>query len=215
MAILFPTVKSAFLVLFPRGGCGHIWNGWIRKGVLSVSAVPDDESALMGGQTVTTIDDLTDAVSGSVVDRVSGMIGDLSARMDALEAGLETVAGSSAGRLQVAGLAERLDDVQATLQAGQELEPVIGDDIGTVIISLVGELLDLTDTDGDGSSDVVSSIADLRGDVQSLSAVVVHPAMTTHFADYTVLEALLLLSLLFAFVKGWIAILGRGFAWMR
>lgn len=180
-----------------------------------MSAVPDDESALMGGQTVTTIDDLTDAVSGSVVDRVSGMIGDLSARMDALEAGLETVAGSSAGRLQVAGLAERLDDVQATLQAGQELEPVIGDDIGTVIISLVGELLDLTDTDGDGSSDVVSSIADLRGDVQSLSAVVVHPAMTTHFADYTVLEALLLLSLLFAFVKGWIAILGRGFAWMR
>ena len=31
--------------------------------------MPEDESALMNGQTVTTIDDLTDAVSGAVVDR--------------------------------------------------------------------------------------------------------------------------------------------------
>lgn len=175
----------------------------------------EDESAPMSGQTVTTIDDLTDAVSGAVVERVSVMVDELSQRMDALEAGLDTVAGSSAGRLQVAGLAERLDGVQATLQAGQEVAPVVGDDVGSVVISLVGQLLDLTDGDGDGASDVVSAIADLRGDVQTLSGSIVHPAMSTHFDDYTVLEALLLLSLLLVVFRGWIAILGRGFSWLK
>ena len=42
-----------------------------------------------------------------------------------------------------------------------------------------------------------------------------HPAMTTPFTDYTVTEALLLFSLLLAFVSACFRILKGGFPWLR
>lgn len=174
-------------------------------------------------QTVTTIDALTEAVADSVLERVSPMFDGLSRRMDEVE----SVAGSAAGRLQVEGLAERLDGVEsslsaevraipdATLQAGAELGPVIGEEIGPVIIDLIGQLLDLTDGDGDGSSDVLPLVSDIRESVQDISGALVHPALTTDFADYTVVEALLLLLVVGWFVRGWLRILGGGFFWLK
>lgn len=185
------------------------------------------EAALDGGQTVTTVDDLVGDVSEAVAGRMSGMFDGLSQRMDALEAGLDAVAGSAAGRLQVEGLAERLDTVQAaqaslsaqveeaTLQAGEEIGPVIGEEIGPVIVQLIGNLLDFVDSDGDGASDVEALVEEIRANVADISVTLVHPAMTTNFADYTVTEALLLLGLMAWFVSQWIKILGSGFYWMK
>ena len=190
-----------------------------------------DESALMGGQTVEdaptsmTVDDLVDAVSDSVAGSV---VGPLSARLDALDSRLDTVA----GRAQVDGLSERVDALsgaavtrddlsslsaqveQATLQAG-EIGPVLDEEIGPVLVELVGALFDLLDTDSDGSSDVVALVSDIRADVQSLSASLVHPALTTNFADYSVSECLLLFLLLFSVIKMWLSALEDGFSWLR
>lgn len=191
----------------------------------------DGESALMSGQTVAdaptsmTVEDLVDAVSDSVAVSV---VAPLSARLDALEGRLDSVA----GRAQVDGLSERVDALsgaavtrddlsslsaqveQATLQAGEELGPV-GEEIGSILITLVGDLVSSLDSDGDGSSDVVALVSDIRTDVQSLSASLVHPALTTNFADYSVSEGLLLFLLLFHVFKMWVSTLEDGFSWLR
>lgn len=41
-----------------------------------------------------------------------------------------------------------------------------------------------------------------------------HPALTTNFADYTVVEALLLLLFVSMVVKSCIAMIKRGFSWL-
>ena len=186
--------------------------------------MPDD--VLMDGQTVadspttTTVEDLVASVSDSVV-------ASLSPRLEALEAGLASVSAGSAGRLQVDGLSERLDvlsvDLQsvsaslsakvdeATLLTGEELGPVLGDEFGAVLI----QLLSLLDNDGDGSSDVLSAVRDVGSVVQDVSDVLVHPALTTNFADYSVLEALLLLLVLWKFWLFLCDIVRGGFSWLR
>lgn len=183
-----------------------------------------DESALMSGQfvddvstsspTSMTVDELVDAVSASVVDSLSG-------RLDALEGRLDFVA----GRAQLDGLSERVAALsgtaatkadleqateQAVLQAG-ELGPVLDDEIGALLIGLV----DLLDSDGDGASDIASLVSDIQTSVQDVAGALSHPAMSTPFSDFTVLEALFLLSILFAFVKLWLVLLERGFSWLR
>lgn len=202
--------------------------------------MPDDESALMGGQSVDddgglivddvsmsptsmTLDEFVDAVSASVSS-------ELSARLDALECRFEAVA----GRAQLDGLSERVDALsssvatqedlrtasaslsagleQATLQAG-ELVPIGEDDIGTVI-AIVGQLLDAFDSDGDGASDVSGLVSEIRTGVQDIAGVLVHPALDTPFADYTVLEALLLLLLFWQVIKFWVSRLEAGFSWL-
>lgn len=172
-----------------------------------------------------TIDEFADVVSGSVV-------GPLSERLDALESRLDAVA----GRAQLDGLSERLDalsgsaatreDLQtasaslsaqmeeATLQAG-ELGPVLDEEIGPAVISLMGDLLELWDSDNDGASDLASVVAEIRTGVGEISGALAHPVMSTDFADYTVLEGLLLLLLLWQFVKLWLSALGEGFSWLR
>ena len=197
----------------------------------------DSESALMSGQTADaddaptsmTVADLVDAVSDSVAGSV---VGPLSARLDALESRLDTVA----GRAQVDGLSERVDALsgaavtqddlatvsaslssqmeQVTLQAG-EIGPVLDEEVGPVIIELVGKFLEIWDGDGDGTSDVASLVSEIHADVQSLSSVLVHPFMTTPLSDFSVLEGLLLLLLLLQFVKFWISSLEDGFSWLR
>lgn len=169
-----------------------------------------------------TIEEFADVVSDSVV-------GPLSERLDELESRLD----GFAGRLQVEGLSERLDalsnaavtreDLQAAsaslsakveqveeaaLMAGEEIGPVIGEEIGPVIIELIGNLLELVDGDGDDASDVLTEL-------QGISDTLIHPAMTTDFADYTVLEALLLLLILWQLVKSWGNALKDGFSWLR
>ena len=185
-----------------------------------------------GGQTVAfdssspspsmTAEALTEAVADAVVDSVVGF---LSERLDALEAGLASVS----GRLQVDGLSERLDalsdsaatkdDVQAlsvkvdeaTLQ-GEEIGPVIGELVEVILGDAQSAVLDLIEGN---TADTLTAVRDIRSVVGDISDTLLHPAMTTNFADYTVLEALLLLSLLFSFVKLWLYILGRGFYWLR
>ena len=184
--------------------------------------MPEEEFAPMGDdETSVTVEDLAESVSGSVIDS-------LSPRLDALEVKLD----GFAGRLQVDGLSERLDalsgvtatreDVaslsakveEATLQAG-ELGPVLDEEIGPVIVELVGNLLELLDSDSDGASDLASVVEEIRTGVEDISGALVHPAMTTNFADYTVLEALLLLLVVGWFVKLWLSALKEGFSWLR
>lgn len=153
-----------------------------------------------------TMEDFTETVSGSVS-------GSISPRLDALEERLDGVA----GRLQVEGLSERLDALsarveEAGLQAG---ELVTMEEIGPAVIDLVGRLLDALDSDGDGASDVASMVSEIRTEVRDISGALVHPAMTTDFADYTVLEALLLLLIVWQFLKLWLSVLKGGFSWLR
>ena len=165
--------------------------------------------------TTMTVEELTDVVSDSVAERVAGMVEGLSVRLDGLEAGLASVA----GRLQVEGLSQRVDGLSARVEEvsllGEEIGPVLTEEAGSVIISLIGQLLDLMDGDEDGASDVAATVEELRTDVGSLSAALVHPAMSTDFADYTVLEALLLLLVFWQVFKFWLERLGDGFRWLR
>lgn len=169
-----------------------------------------------GSPTSMTIEEFADVVSGSVV-------GPLSERLDALESRLDAVA----GRAQLDGLSERVDALsgsvssasaslsekveqaeQAALMAGEEIGPVIGEEIGSTLITLFGQLLELADGDEDGASDVLTEL-------QGISDTLIHPAMTTNFADYTVLEALLLLLVVGLFIKSWQSALKDGFSWLR
>ena len=169
-----------------------------------------------------TIGEFADVVSDSVV-------GPLSERLDELEGRLD----GFAGRLQVEGLSERLDalskaavtreDLQAAsaslsakveqveeaaLMAGEEIGPVIGEDVGSTLITLFGRLLEFADRDEDGASDVLTEL-------QGISDTLIHPAMTTNFADYTVSEALLLLLVVGFCIKSWWSALKDGFSWLR
>ena len=162
----------------------------------------------MPEEEVMTAEELTNAVADSVVESLSGRLDELEGRLD-----------SVAGRLQVEGLSERLDGVQAAveeaaLQAG-ELVPVAEDEIGPVVVSLMGDLLELLDGDNDGASDVAPLVSEIRTGVRDLSGALVHPAMTTDFADYTVLEALLLLLVVGWFVEFWLSALKEAFSWLR
>lgn len=190
-------------------------------GYLGGTSMLEDEQE--SGSATMTVEELTDTVSDSVAERVGGIMDGLFVRLDNLETDLksvETDLQSVAGRLQVEGLAQRVDSLsarveEAALQAGEEIGPVLTEEVGTVIISLIGQLLDLTDEDGDGASDVAATVEELRADVGNLSASLVHPAMSTNFADYTVLEALLLLLLVWQVIKFWLGRLGDGFRWLR
>lgn len=174
-----------------------------------------------------TAQDLAQVVADSVSERFDSAVGRLDGRLDELEARLDSVA----GRAQLDGVSERLDVLsgssreglaslsarveEATLQAG-ELVPVeeIGE-IGPVIIELVGDLLELWDSDGDGASDLATVVTDIREQVFDISDMLIHPALSTPFTSYSVTEALLLMIVLFHFLKLWLGILRSGFWWMR
>lgn len=197
-----------------------------------------EESALMSGQAVETeaeywtgpasdvmtAEDLTDAVSASVSESVSasvaGMMENVSQRLDGLESGLQAVServqavsDSAATRedLQAASASLSASLEEATLQAG-EIGPV--EEVGPVIISLIGDLLDALDTDGDGASDVASVVVEIRDGVQDIAGTLVHPAMSTPISDYSVLEALLLLLVFWQVVKLCCSMLRGGFGWL-
>lgn len=195
-----------------------------------------EESALMSGQAVETeaeywtgpvsdvmtAEDLTDAVSASVSASVAGMLENVSQRLDGLEIGLQAVServqvvsDSAATRedLQAASASLSASLEEATLQAG-ELGPVLDEEIGSVIITFLGDLLDALDTDGDGASDVASVVTEIRDGVQDIAGTLVHPAMSTPISDYSVLEALLLLLVFWQVVKLCCSMLRGGFGWL-
>lgn len=177
-----------------------------------------EEAASTSGQSV-TIEEFADAVSDSVSVSVVGTLEGVTQRLDGLESGLQEVS----DRVQVvsASMATR-EDLQAAsasleeaaLQAG-EVGPVLDEEIGPVIITLIGDLLDAFDTDGDGASDVASVVTEIRQEVGDISATLVHPAMSTPFSDYSVTEALLLLLVLWELaIKPCLSMLRRGFGWL-
>ena len=181
-----------------------------------------EEAAPMSGQTV-TIEEFTDAVSASVSASVAGTLEDVTQRLDGLESGLQEVSGrveavsnSVATRedLQTASASLSASLEEAALQAG-EIGPVLDEELGPVIITLIGDLLDALDTDGDGASDAASVVTEIQEEVREISATLVHPAMSTPLSDYSVLEALLLLLVVWQLVfKPCLSMLRGGFGWL-
>lgn len=185
--------------------------------------MPEGERAApMGGQTV-TVEDLTDAVAASVSENMAGMLEDVTQRLDGLEGGLQAVSAqvqavsdsaATQSDLQAVSASLSASLEEATLQAG-EIGPVLDEEIGTVIISFIGDLLEALDTDGDGVSDVASVVTEIREEVQDISGALVHPAMSTPFNDYSVTEALLLLLVFWELaVKPCLSMLRSGFGWL-
>lgn len=165
------------------------------------------------------IEAVSDSVSRNVTESLSARLDGLDARLDGVVGRVDELSGAVAesvtkDELQAvsASLSEGIE--QATLQAG-EIGPVLTEEIGPVIIELVGGLLDALDSDGDGSSDVTALVTEIRRDVADVSATLLHPALTTPFTSYTVVEALLLLLVVGKFIDWWLRILRAGFSWMR
>lgn len=181
----------------------------------------------MGDESMSmTAEELIDTLSAGVAARVGGQIADVSVQVDgiagqfdvlaervaALESDVEGVATEAAatrGDLQV--MSASLEE--ATLQ-GDEIGPVLDDGLGS-LITIVGQVLEVLDADGDGSSDVAASVSAIHTSVQQLSETLAHPLMTTNFEDYTVLEGLLLLLVVFSFMKIWKSMLEAGFRWLK
>lgn len=172
------------------------------------------------GETV-TVEELVESVADSVVGRLDGRLDELEARLDSVAGRaqldgvserLDALSGAAATREEMASLSAQVE--QAALQAG-ELVPASVEEIGPVIVELVGDLLELWDSDGDGASDLASVVTEIREQVFDISETLIHPALSTPFTSYSVTEALLLFIVLFKFLELWRSILGRGFRWMR
>lgn len=182
------------------------------------------------GNSGLTVEELTDMLSSGVAGRVGGQIADVSAQVDgvaerldglagrvaALESGVEGVAEVAANTrndLQAASASLSASLEEATLQ-GDEIGPVLDDSLGS-LITVVGQVLEILDSDSDGASDVGSVVSEIRTELQDVAAVVVHPALSTPFESYSVLEALLLLLILWKFLQACVGMLGSGFSWLR
>lgn len=181
----------------------------------------------MGDESMTmTAEELIDTLSAGVSARVGGQIADVSAQVDgvagqldglaervaALESGVDGVATEAAatrGDLQV--MSASLEE--ATLQ-GDEIGPVLDDSLGS-LITIVGQVLQALDGDSDGVSDATASVSEIHTSVQEISEVLIHPVMTTNIQDFTVLEGLLLLLVIFSFLKVWKSMLEVGFRWLK
>lgn len=165
--------------------------------------MPDDETP----RETMTADELIDSVSRNVTENVTETLLGLSGQLGELDARLDGVAG------RVEELSGQVE--QATLQAGEELGPVLTEEIGPAVIDLLQLLIAISDGDEDGAADVTALTEEIRQDVADVSAVLLHPALETPFTSYTVLEALLLLLLFSKFVDWWKELLKAGFSWMR
>lgn len=181
------------------------------------------------GNSGLTVEELTDMLSAGVASRVGGQLADVSAQVDGVVGQLDALAGRVAalesGVEGVAvGVANTHSDLQtasaslasleeASLQ-GDEIGPVLDDGLGS-LITIVGQVLEMLDTDGDGASDVSAAVSDIHASVQELSETLIHPVMTTNIEDYTVLEGLLLILVVSLFFKAWKSMLEVGFRWLR
>ena len=173
----------------------------------------DVESAPMGGQSV-TVEALSGMIADSVSGYVSGLLEDVSGQIAGLESRVEAVSESVLSKEEFretsSALSASLED--ATLQ-GEEIGPVIAGELLEVFLKDEQALL-LQGIRSD-TSQTLSIVRDMNDTVEELSGVLIHPAMSTNFADYSVLEALLLLLVLWQVVKLCLRMLEGGFGWLR
>lgn len=98
----------------------------------------------------------------------------------------------------------------AELMEGETL-PVPVDGEGLDVAEVVLQILNWLTQDGETDKTDMELIA---GTVQEIHDTVLHPALTTPFADYTVTEALLLFLALFQIVRWALGQLRGAFEWL-
>lgn len=104
------------------------------------------------------------------------------------------------------------DETDSVPEESQEsAEPSPGEPGDTAAVELAPDTLAIMDT-MDGFND---ELAQLSGQLTEIQQHLARPALTTSFADYTVMEALLLLLLLLGFAAVCIRMLKGGFKWLR
>lgn len=173
----------------------------------------DIESAPMSGQSV-TVEALSGMIADSVSGYVSGLLEDVSGQIAGLEARVEAVSENVLSK-------EEFRETSSALSATLEEATLQSEEIGPVI---AGELLEVFLKDEQAvllqgirsdTSQTLSIVRDMADTVEELSGVLTHPAMTTNFADYSVLEALLLLLVVWQVLKVCLDMLRGGFGWLR
>lgn len=171
------------------------------------------QSAPMGGQSV-TVETLSGMIADSVSGYVAGLLEDVSQRITGLESKVDAVSESALSK-------EEFREASSALSATLEDATLQGEEIGPV---LAGELLEVFLKDEQAlvlqgirsdTSETLSTVRRINSGVEELSGVLVHPAMTTNFAEYSVLEALLLLLVVWQVVKLCLRMLEGGFGWLR
>lgn len=159
-----------------------------------------------------------EALSGMIVESVSGHVSELldnvSGRLDRLESDIQAVSENVVSK-------DEFRETSSALSASLEDATLQGEEIGPV---LAGELLEVFLKDEQAlvlqgirsdTSATLSTVRSMDATLEELSGVLVHPALTTNFADYSVLEALLLLLVVWQVVKLCVHMLQGGFGWLR
>lgn len=159
-----------------------------------------------------------EALSGMVAESVSGYVSELldnvSGRLDKLESDVQAVSEKAVSK-------DEFRETSSALSASLEDARLQGEEIGPV---LAGELLEVFLKDEQAlllqgirsdTSATLSTVRNMDTTLEELSGVFVHPAMTTNFADYSVLETLLLLLVVWQVVKLCLRMLQGGFGWLR
>lgn len=161
-----------------------------------------------------TVEALSGMIADSVSGYVSGLLTDVSGQIADLENRVEAVSENVLSK-------EEFRETSSALSASLEEATLQGEEIGPVI---AGELLEVFLKDEQAlllqgirsdTSQTLSIVRDMNATVEELSGVLIHPAMSTNFADYSVLEALLLLLVLWQVLKLCFRMLEGGFGWLR
>lgn len=161
-----------------------------------------------------TVEALSGMIADSVSGYVSGLLADVSGQIAELENRVEAVSENVLSK-------EEFRETSSALSASLEEATLQGEEIGPVI---AGELLEVFLKDEQAlllqgirsdTSQTLSIVRDMNATVEELSGVLIHPAMSTNFADYSVLEALLLLLVLWQVLKLCLRMLEGGFGWLR
>lgn len=161
-----------------------------------------------------TVEALSGMIAESVSGQVSGLLDDVSRRLDKLESDMQAVSENAVSK-------EEFREASSALSASLEDATLQGEEIGP---ALAGELLQVFLKDEQAlilqgihsdTSATLSTVQNMDTVLEELSGVLVHPALTTNFADYSVLEALLLLLVVWQVVKLCVHMLQGGFGWLR
>lgn len=161
-----------------------------------------------------TVEALSGMIADSVSDYVSGLLDDVSGRLDTLESDIQAVSENMVAK-------DEFRETSSALSASLEDATLQGEEIGPV---LAGELLEVFLKDEQAlvlqgirsdTSATLSTVRSMDAALEELSSVLVHPALTTSFVDYSVLEALLLLLVVWQVVKLCLNMLRGGFEWLR
>lgn len=97
--------------------------------------------------------------------------------------------------------------VQAEADVGDIVDVPTVDD---VIPGLIGDVLDAVV----GISEGMENLGTINQNVETIIQVLDHPALTTPFENYSVMEGLLLLLLVFGVVKACVNMIKGAFSWL-